>query len=155
MMDSLQYLWLIIYLFALLALFTYGMNCWFLMLFYRLNYPKAIQKHQKIKDRFYQKIPSRDWPQVTVQLPIYNERYVVERLIESVCRIDYPTDLLEIQVLDDSTDDTVKIASATVAKMKLRGFDIVYIHRKDRKGFKAGALKEGLKTARGELVAEG
>jgi cellulose synthase/poly-beta-1,6-N-acetylglucosamine synthase-like glycosyltransferase len=153
MIDSLQYLWLIIYLFALFALFTYGMNCWFLMLLYRLNYPKAIQKHQKIKDRFYQKIATQDWPQVTVQLPIYNERYVVERLIESVCRIDYPTDLLEIQVLDDSTDDTVKLARATVAKMKIRGFDIVYIHRKNRKGFKAGALREGLKTARGELVA--
>jgi len=153
MVDLIQYLWLIIYLSALMALFTYGMNCWFLMLMYRLNYPKAAQNHQKIKDTFYQNVPSRDWPHVTIQLPIYNERYVVERLIESVCRIDYPGNLLEVQVLDDSTDDTVQIARAMVAKMKAAGVDIVYVHRADRCGFKAGALKDGLKTAKGSLVA--
>jgi cellulose synthase/poly-beta-1,6-N-acetylglucosamine synthase-like glycosyltransferase len=76
---------------------------------------------------------------------------VVERLIESVCRIDYPKNLIEIQVLDDSTDDTAEIAKAMVEKMKVRGFDIVYIHRADRTGYKAGALKEGLKSAKGEL----
>ena len=152
-MDLIQYLWLIIYLCALMALFTYGMNCWFLMLMYRLNYPKAAQRHQQIKDTFYQNVPSRQWPHVTIQLPIYNERYVVERLIESVCRIDYPKNLLEVQVLDDSTDDTVQIARAMVAKMKTDGIDIVYVHRADRAGFKAGALKEGLKTAKGSLVA--
>ena len=153
MMDLIQYLWLIIYLSALMALFTYGMNCWFLMLMYRLNYPKAAQTHQKIKDTFYQNVPARDWPHVTIQLPIYNERYVVERLIESVCRIDYPGNLLEVQVLDDSTDDTVQIARALVATMKAAGVDIVYVHRADRCGFKAGALKDGLKTAKGSLVA--
>jgi cellulose synthase/poly-beta-1,6-N-acetylglucosamine synthase-like glycosyltransferase len=153
MMDLIQYLWLIIYLSALMALFTYGMNCWFLMLMYRLNYPKAAQNHQQVKDRFYQNVPSRQWPRVTIQLPIYNERYVVERLIESVCRIDYPKNLLEVQVLDDSTDDTVQIARAMVTKMKTAGVDIVYVHRADRSGFKAGALKEGLKTAKGSLVA--
>ncbi|MCK4986454.1 MAG: hypothetical protein KAS40_13085, partial [Desulfobacterales bacterium] len=104
MMDFLQYLCLFIYLFALMALFTYGMNCWFLMLVYRLKYPQASKNHQKIKETFYQNIPAADWPHVTIQLPIYNERYVVERLIETVCRIDYPDDLLEVQVLDDSTD---------------------------------------------------
>jgi cellulose synthase/poly-beta-1,6-N-acetylglucosamine synthase-like glycosyltransferase len=126
MMDLIQYLWLIIYLSALMALFIYGMNCWFLMLMYRFNYPKAAQNHQQIKDRFHQNVPSRQWPHVTIQLPIYNERYVVERLIESVCRIDYPRNLLEVQVLDDSTDDTVQIAKAMVAKMKTAGVDIVY-----------------------------
>jgi len=152
-MDLIQYLWLGIYLFALAALLTYGMNCWFLMLLYRLNYPKAVHQHQRIKDAFYQNIPSKDWPQVTIQLPIYNERYVVERLIESVCKIDYPKNLLEVQVLDDSTDDTVKIARTMVAKMKTAGIDIAYIHRTDRRGFKAGALKKGLKTAKGSLLA--
>jgi cellulose synthase/poly-beta-1,6-N-acetylglucosamine synthase-like glycosyltransferase len=88
MMDFLQYLWLFIYLFALMALFTYGMNCWFLMLVYRLKYPQAVKQHQKIKETFYQNVPAGDWPHVTIQLPIYNERYVVERLIETVCRID-------------------------------------------------------------------
>ena len=152
-MDLIQYLWLIIYLCALMVLLTYGMNCWFLMLMYRLNSPRAAQKHQQIKDTFYQNVPSRQWPHVTIQLPIYNERYVVERLLESVCRIDYPKNLLEIQVLDDSTDDTVQIARAMVAKMKTAGIDIVYVQRADRRGFKAGALKEGLKTAKGSLVA--
>jgi cellulose synthase/poly-beta-1,6-N-acetylglucosamine synthase-like glycosyltransferase len=144
MMDFLQYLWLFIYLFALMALFTYGMNCWFLMLVYRLKYPQAVKKHQKIKEIFYQNVPAGDWPHVTagdwphvtIQLPIYNERYVVERLIETVCRIDYPKNLLEVQVLDDSTDDTVQIAGAMVAKMKAAGVDIVYIHRVERRGFK-------------------
>jgi cellulose synthase/poly-beta-1,6-N-acetylglucosamine synthase-like glycosyltransferase len=152
-MNLVQYIWLGIYLFALAALLTYGMNCWFLMLMYRLNYPKAAQKHHRIIDAFYHNIGSKNWPHVTIQLPIYNERYVVERLIESVCKIDYPKKLLEVQVLDDSTDDTVKIAKAKVAEMKADGIDIVYIHRSDRRGFKAGALREGLKTAKGALVA--
>jgi cellulose synthase/poly-beta-1,6-N-acetylglucosamine synthase-like glycosyltransferase len=86
-------------------------------------------------------------------LYIYNERYVVERLIESVCRLDYPRHLLEIQVLDDSTDDTINIARFCAEKMKARGFDMVYLHRKNRTGYKAGALKAGLKVARGDLVA--
>ncbi len=152
-MDLVQYIWLGIYLFALAALLTYGMNCWFLMLMYRLNYSKAAQKHQRIKDAFYQYIPPKDWPHVTIQLPIYNERYVVKRLIESVCHIDYPKNLLEVQVLDDSTDDTVDIASAIVARMQAAGIDIVHIHRANRRGFKAGALREGLNTAKGSLVA--
>ncbi len=152
-MDLVQYIWLGIYLFALAALLTYGMNCWFLMLMYRLNYSKAAQKHQRIKDAFYQYIPPKDWPHVTIQLPIYNERYVVKRLIESVCHIDYPKNLLEVQVLDDSTDDTVDIASAIVARMQAAGIDIVHIHRTNRRGFKAGALREGLNTAKGSLVA--
>ena len=152
-MELLQYLWLFIYLAALIALFIYGMNCWFLMLVYRLNYPRAVKNHQQIKDTFYQKIPTRDWPRVTIQLPIYNERYVVKRLIKAVCKIDYPADLLEVQVLDDSTDDTVEIARATIQEMKARGVDIVHVRRDNRSGFKAGALKEGLNTAKGELIA--
>ncbi|MGD9148987.1 MAG: glycosyltransferase family 2 protein [Desulfobacterales bacterium] len=152
-MDLVQYLWLGVYLFALAALLTYGMNCWFLMLMYRLNSAKAARKHQRIKQTFYRNIPSKDWPHVTIQLPIYNERYVVERLIESVCTIDWPRHLLEVQVLDDSTDDTVNIAQAMVAKMKATGVDIVYFYRSDRSGFKAGALRDGLRIAKGSLVA--
>jgi cellulose synthase/poly-beta-1,6-N-acetylglucosamine synthase-like glycosyltransferase len=152
-MDLIQYLCLFIYLFALAALLTYGMNCWFLMLMYRLNCTKAAQKHERIKAAFYREVPPRDWPRVTIQLPIYNERYVVKRLIESVCKINYPAHLLEVQVLDDSTDDTTDIARAMVTKLKAAGTDIVCIHRNDRSGFKAGALREGLKTAKGSLVA--
>ncbi|MBN8722940.1 MAG: glycosyltransferase family 2 protein [Acidobacteria bacterium] len=92
-------------------------------------------------------------PKVTVQLPLFNEMYVVERLIESVAAIDYPRELLEIQVLDDSTDETIAIASRVVEQYKKQGFDIVYLHRTDRTGFKAGALEAGLKSAKGQFVA--
>ncbi len=91
-------------------------------------------------------------PRVTVQLPLYNEMYVVERLVDSVTRIRYPKELLEIQVLDDSSDETCAIAQAAVERHRAQGFDIHYIHRDDRRGFKAGALDEGLRAARGEFV---
>lgn len=152
MTYTIQYVCLIIYLFALISLFTYGMNCYFLMIFYRLNRPKALKRHEQIKKDFYLNFSPKDWPKVTIQLPVFNERYVVERLITSVCRFDYPKELLEVQVLDDSTDDTVDIAKAVVAQMQQHGFDVIYLHREDRTGFKAGVLKEGLKTAKGELV---
>jgi cellulose synthase/poly-beta-1,6-N-acetylglucosamine synthase-like glycosyltransferase len=94
-----------------------------------------------------------EYPHITIQLPVFNEMYVVERLIKSTCDIDYPLDKMEIQVLDDSTDETVEIVANIVKEYRLRGFDIVHIHRDDRSGFKAGALKEGLKTSKGEFVA--
>lgn len=90
---------------------------------------------------------------VTIQLPLYNEMYVAERLINSVCEIDYPKDKLEIQVLDDSTDETTRIVGEVVAQKELQGFDIHHIRRGSREGFKAGALKVGLQTARGEYIA--
>lgn len=123
------------------------------MIHYRLNRRTALSRHTKIRADYYKDFQPELWPRVTIQLPIYNERYVVERLIESVCRIDYPKELLEIQVLDDSTDDTATIARTVIEKMAARGVDIVYIHREDRSGFKAGALKEGLSRAKGELLA--
>ncbi len=94
-----------------------------------------------------------EYPHITIQLPVFNEMYVVERLIKSTCEIDYPLDKLEIQLLDDSTDETVEIVDKIVKEYRLRGFDINHIHRNDRSGFKAGALKEGLKTSKGEFVA--
>ena len=97
--------------------------------------------------------PLEPLPRVTIQLPVYNERYVVERLIEEACRMEYPRDLLEIQVLDDSTDDTVSLAQACVARYAALGHSIRYCHRDNREGFKAGALAEGLKTATGEFIA--
>jgi cellulose synthase/poly-beta-1,6-N-acetylglucosamine synthase-like glycosyltransferase len=92
-------------------------------------------------------------PRVTIQLPLYNERYVVERLIEEVTRVEYPKELLQIQVLDDSSDDTHAFAEALVAQYSALGYPIEYHHRTNRHGFKAGALQEGLKTATGEFVA--
>jgi cellulose synthase/poly-beta-1,6-N-acetylglucosamine synthase-like glycosyltransferase len=92
-------------------------------------------------------------PRVTIQLPLFNERYVVERLIEEVIRIEYPRDRLQIQVLDDSTDDTHPFAEALVERYAALGYRIEYHHRSNRAGFKAGALQEGLKTATGEFIA--
>jgi cellulose synthase/poly-beta-1,6-N-acetylglucosamine synthase-like glycosyltransferase len=93
------------------------------------------------------------WPQVTVQLPVYNELYVVQRLIDAVARLDYPRQRLQVQVLDDSTDETTRLARARVAHYRAQGLDIELIHRRDRRGFKAGALARGLVTARGEFIA--
>lgn len=92
-------------------------------------------------------------PEVTIQLPVFNERYVVERLINQVCKIEYPADLLEIQILDDSTDDTSLIIQKIVTEKQKSGIDIVRLHRTDRQGYKAGALKEGLAKAKGEFIA--
>ncbi|HVT97669.1 MAG TPA: cellulose synthase family protein, partial [Acidobacteriaceae bacterium] len=92
-------------------------------------------------------------PRVTIQLPIFNEQFVVDRLIDSICRIDYPRDRLEIQVLDDSTDETKEVAQAIVERYRALGNPIVYLHRTNRVGFKAGALDEGLHTATGEFIA--
>ncbi len=92
------------------------------------------------------------WPRVTVQLPIFNERYVIERLVEAVSRFDYPRELLDIQILDDSTDETQQVARACVERFAAQGVPIVYIHRNNRAGFKAGALENGLLTAKGEFI---
>ncbi|MFH0899765.1 MAG: cellulose synthase family protein [Pseudomonadota bacterium] len=131
------------YLLVLFVLAVYGFHrshLVYLYYRYRRNVPKP-------SSRFLQK------PVVTVQLPLFNEMYVVERLLDAVARIRWPRDRLEIQVLDDSTDETVEIAKRRVAVLAARGLDIKYVHRDDRKGFKAGALENGLRSARGELVA--
>ncbi len=134
---------LIGYFFSLSILFIFGLHG-FVMLFYHKKY-KAVQPKPDPNFKFDDI--------VTIQLPLFNELYVVERLINAVCEIDYPKDKLEIQVLDDSTDETVDIASEIVELKKKEGLDIIYIHRKNRQGFKAGALKEGLKIAKGEYIA--
>ncbi|MBI3321317.1 MAG: glycosyltransferase [Candidatus Omnitrophica bacterium] len=92
-------------------------------------------------------------PLVTVQLPVFNERYVVERLLDAAAHLEYPTARLEIQVLDDSTDDTTALIARQVALLQARGYRVVHLHRSHRNGFKAGALAEGLAVARGELLA--
>jgi cellulose synthase/poly-beta-1,6-N-acetylglucosamine synthase-like glycosyltransferase len=94
-----------------------------------------------------------DWPKVTIQLPIYNERYVVERLVEAISRLDYPLNLLEVQVLDDSTDETKEVARNCAERYRALGLDVRYLHRANREGYKAGALAEGLKSVGGEFVA--
>ena len=97
--------------------------------------------------------PPEAWPPVTIQLPLFNEMYVVDRLVEAVCRMDYPKDQLEVQILDDSTDETQDIARLAAQRYAAQGFDVKYIHRDDRGGYKAGALDAALKVARGRFVA--
>lgn len=97
--------------------------------------------------------PFSTLPRVTVQLPVFNERAVVERLIDAACQIDWPLDRLDIQVLDDSTDDTVDLSRATAEKWRKQGVDVTVLHRTDRTGFKAGALAAGTRVAKGEYLA--
>jgi len=134
---------LIPYLAILTILAIYGVHRYHLVYLYLKNKHKVAQPEGRLEIK----------PPVTVQLPIYNEMYVVERLVEAACKIRYPRELLEIQVLDDSTDGTVEITAACVAKYRDLGFDIHHIHRTNRYGFKAGALENGLKLAKGEMVA--
>ncbi|HSP89121.1 MAG TPA: glycosyltransferase [Ignavibacteriaceae bacterium] len=131
------------YFLSLTILFVFGCHG-FIMIYYHRKYKGVI--HTPNKEISTDSL-------VTIQLPLYNEMYVAERLINSVCEIDYPKDKLEIQVLDDSTDETTNIVHQAVELKKAEGFDIVHIRRDSRKGFKAGALKEAMKTAKGEFIA--
>jgi cellulose synthase/poly-beta-1,6-N-acetylglucosamine synthase-like glycosyltransferase len=108
-------------------------------------------KHQKNKPVLKGEL--KHLPRVTIQLPIYNEMYVTRRLIAASCNVDYPKELLDIQVLDDSTDETSVVAQKCVKEFNKKGFDIRYIHRTNRAGFKSGALANGLKIAKGEFIA--
>src|ERR1700704_4266586 len=131
------------YFFVLIILAIYGWHRYYLVYLYMRN-----------KDRQPKPGPMLNpLPVVTIQLPLYNEMYVADRLIEAVCRIEYPRELLEIQVLDDSTDETGSIAGLAARRFAAQGFDIKYFHRTNRVGYKAGALEAGLKVARGEFVA--
>jgi len=104
--------------------------------------------------RYEKKLPMLSpLPKVTVQLPIFNEMYVVQRLVEAAASLNYPSDLLEIQVLDDSTDETYAMVKRAVVAARERGIDIKHLHRKDREGYKAGALRDGFATANGEFIA--
>jgi cellulose synthase/poly-beta-1,6-N-acetylglucosamine synthase-like glycosyltransferase len=142
-MSLTETLILVLYFFVLSILAIYGWHRYYLVYLY--------MKH---KDNVPQPVPPPEQlPRVTIQLPIFNEMYVADRLIDSVCEIDYPRELLEIQVLDDSTDETTEIAELAVRRHAARGFNIVYLHRVDRTGYKAGALDAGLQVASGEFVA--
>jgi cellulose synthase/poly-beta-1,6-N-acetylglucosamine synthase-like glycosyltransferase len=137
---------LIPYFVVLVVLAGYGAHrYWMVYLYY---------KHKKNKTaepaaRFH----AEDLPRITVQLPIFNEQYVVDRLLDAVCRLEYPKEKLDIQLLDDSTDETVEVARILVDRYVALGHPVTYIHRENREGFKAGALEAGLKTAQGEFIA--
>jgi cellulose synthase/poly-beta-1,6-N-acetylglucosamine synthase-like glycosyltransferase len=144
-LDAFDWAVIILY-FTILALLA-------IMGVYRVRMVYQFWRYRHIKPQPKRRFAESELPRITVQLPLFNEMYVVERLLESVTGLDYPRRLLEIQVLDDSTDETVRIAQAAVEKYRRHGFDIQYIHRADRTGFKAGALENGMKMAKGQLVA--
>ncbi|MFC6858085.1 cellulose synthase family protein [Zunongwangia atlantica] len=138
---------IIIYTLALLVIFFYSISELQLL----LNYLKA-KKSVDNAEKFDLNNPS-EIPKVTIQLPLYNEMYVVERLLRNIAKIDYPKDKLEIQVLDDSTDESILKTTEIIAEIQKSGIDIRHIQRENRSGFKAGALKEGLKITKGEFIA--
>src|SRR3954453_21094051 len=136
---------LVVYFFILSILAIYGWHRYYIVYLYMKNRDNAPDTLPPP--------PLAVLPRVTIQLPIYNEMYVADRLIDAVCEMDYPRDLLEIQVLDDSTDETTDIAELAVRRHAARGFDISYLHRIDRTGYKAGALEAGLRGAKGAFIA--
>jgi cellulose synthase/poly-beta-1,6-N-acetylglucosamine synthase-like glycosyltransferase len=142
-MTPVETLTLVAYFFVLIILAVYGWHRYYLVYLYMKNRDKGPRAGAQLDPP----------PVVTIQLPLFNEMYVADRLITAVCAIDYPRDRLEIQVLDDSTDETASIAEFAVRRFAAQGIDIKYIHRTDRSGYKAGALEAGLKTARGTFVA--
>src|SRR5215217_6675453 len=140
-----QTLILVLYFFVLSILAIYGWHRYYLVYLYMKNRGRAPEP-----------LPTLDpaqLPRVTIQLPIFNEMYVADRLIDAVCEMKYPSHLLEIQVLDDSTDETRDIAELAVRRHAAKGLDISYLHRVDRRGYKAGALEAGLQKASGEFIA--
>src|SRR5476649_1053411 len=143
MQESVGYLiWTVCYLTVLFGLSAYGIHRYFIIYLFLKNRKRASQPMAQFDPL----------PRVTVQLPIFNEVYVVERLLKSVSELDYPKNLLQIQVLDDSTDDTREITASCAEELRSRGFDVELIHRLDRVGFKAGALETGLASAAGDFV---
>ena len=142
-MSLLEISVIVAYVAVLVVLSVYGSHRYYMAyLYYRHKFrlPTPLRRFDRL-------------PRVTVQLPIFNEMYVANRLIAAVCALDYPRDLLEIQVLDDSTDETREIARACVGRWREQGVDIHYVHRANRQGFKAGALENGLALAKGEFIA--
>src|SRR5438105_3169 len=137
-----SFIWTICYLSVLVGLSAYGVHRYFIIYLFLKN-----RKRESVPAGRFEKLPV-----VTVQLPIFNEVYVIERLLRSVSKLDYPRDRLQIQVLDESSDETREITADCAMELRERGFDVELIHRVDRTGVKAASLERGLATARGEFV---
>ncbi|SDG90276.1 cellulose synthase family protein [Psychroflexus sediminis] len=137
--------------YIIIGLYSFAL---FVILIYSLLQLQLVLNYQKAKKREPEAIQATcEWPKVTVQLPLYNEKYVVRRLLNNISHLDYPASKLEIQVLDDSTDSSKAYTEHLTQELISKGINAKYIHRIDRKNFKAGALKEGLSTAEGEFIA--
>ena len=143
----------LVYSIDILILFYFGLHCYAMLYLYLKNPERCFSNSlsQESKEKPLNKL--KNLPLVTVQLPIFNEYYVAGRLIDSIITLQYPKDKLEIQVLDDSTDDCRELTEAKVKHYQKKGFNIQHLHRTKREGHKAGALKEGLEKAKGEFIA--
>ena len=141
LVDSIGFL----YLLVIFGLSLYGINSFVTTILY-------LWSNSHVKKR-KNAPPLKEWPAVTVQLPIYNEKYTVERLLKAVTKLDYPSERIQIQVLDDSTDDTAQLVKRLVEMYKSQGINVEWFHRTNRQGYKAGALSDALPSATGELIA--
>ncbi len=151
--TAVLYLLFGLYAVASIGLFIYGINCYWLLAIFLRNRRREVVRDRRRLRRFFAEEGWEHLPKVTTQLPVFNEANVIERLIESVCAMEYPQGRHEIQVLDDSIDGSEKIAAELVEKMRARGHDIVLIHRTHRKDYKAGALNEGMEKSKGDFLA--
>ena len=145
-MTIVAYIIMALYLLSLIAIFLYSASQFLLM----LSFVRS-KKTPELKLPYYTN--DQALPKVTIQLPLYNEAYVTERLLQCITAIDYPQDKLQIQVLDDSTDESLKVNEGLVKALADKGYNIIFLHRTNREGYKAGALKEGLESATGEFIA--
>src|SRR5918993_1364744 len=141
------------FLYATFIIITWLVTVYTLNFFYLSYQSQHNIRHQKAMNKKLKPINDNSLPMITIQLPIYNEKYVAVRLIDAVCKIDYPKEKLQIQILDDSDDDTSQMIRLIVGQYTFKGFDMIYFHRNKRSGYKAGALKAGMKIAKGEFIA--
>lgn len=148
-------IWLVLGIFsvATIALATYGMHLYVLLVLFRRASPRRRAEQRRIIEAYGRRPPAAEYPVVTSQIPIYNESTVAGRIMEAVAAVDYPRDRHEIQVLDDSTDHTREVIDRVAARLAATGVDIKVVRRPTRDGYKAGALAHGLETARGTYVA--
>jgi cellulose synthase/poly-beta-1,6-N-acetylglucosamine synthase-like glycosyltransferase len=142
----------VLFAIATLASASYGLHMAVLLVLYARRQKRTRARQRKIIDAFVARDDRANWPHVTTQLPIYNEADVVARLIDAVVAMDYPRARHEIQVLDDSTDDTRDLVDRIVRRYAAEGVDIKAVRRPDRRGYKAGALAHGVRLAKGELL---
>ncbi|MDH3651602.1 MAG: glycosyltransferase family 2 protein [Saprospiraceae bacterium] len=144
-MNLIYYIILATYSLVLIYITVYCLMQFQLLYHYRKFHRKAPRKQEPLM--------GGEWPFVTIQLPIFNEQYVAERLIDSICKLDYPKDKFEVHILDDSTDETLEIVRKKVKEYQSKGFDIVQVTRSNRTGYKAGALRDAMSLSKGNFIA--
>ena len=153
MIEFLRYLIISLYFLTACGLVTYALNCYVMLFLFERGRKRAEDHRREVLDRFKDLSDQDRIPAVTTQIPVYNEFNVIERVMRAVCQMRYPEGRHEIQVLDDSTDETRGLIDNLAGELRAEGYDVRVIRRENREGFKAGALAEGLRNAKGELIA--